>query len=271
MDTRPIGVFDSGLGGLTVVKKLREVLPHEDIVYFGDTGRVPYGTKGRETILRYARQDMQLLLNHDVKLIVAACGTVSSFVTEELTRRLPVPFLSVLAPAAQKAAALSSTGRIGVLGTSATVHSKSYGKAIRGIRADAVVLGKACPMFVPLAENGYIHGHPMALPFAQEYLESLKKEDLDVVILGCTHYPLLFETIHQVLGDSCRYVDTGAEAALSAQAYLTLHSLRKESEEPGRLTLMVSDLTDSFADTAALFLGEPVEEKEIQVVSADAL
>lgn len=132
MDTRPIGVFDSGLGGLTVVKKLREVLPHEDIVYFGDTGRVPYGTKGRETILRYARQDMQLLLNHDVKLIVAACGTVSSFVTEELTRRLPVPFLSVLAPAAQKAAALSSTGRIGVLGTSATVPQQKLWKSHSG-------------------------------------------------------------------------------------------------------------------------------------------
>lgn len=271
MDPRPIGVFDSGMGGLTVVKKLREVLPRENIVYFGDTGRVPYGTKGRETILRYARQDMQLLLDQDVKLIVAACGTVSSFMTPALMAEMPVPVISVLAPAAQRAAALSATGRIGVLGTSATVHSKSYGKAIRAIRPDAVVLGKACPMFVPLAENGYIHGHPMALPFAQEYLESFRQEDLDVVILGCTHYPLLYETIRQVLGDDCRYVDTGVETALAVQEYLTRCGLGSDAEEPGSLTLMVSDLTDSFAATAALFLEEPVQPDSIRVVSADSL
>lgn len=213
MDSRPIGVFDSGLGGLTVVKKLQEVLPQEDIVYFGDTGRFPYGTKGRETILRYARQDMAAFAESGRQ---ADCGGLRHrefFYDRGNDQASAVPFLSVLAPAAQKAAALSSTGRIGVLGTSATVKSKSYGRAIRNIRSDAVVLGKACPMFVPLAENGYIHGDPKALPFAQEYLEGLKEENLDVVILGCTHYPLLFESIYAVLGDSCRYVDTGAETA----------------------------------------------------------
>ena len=257
LDHRPIGVFDSGLGGLTAVKKLREVMPEESIVYFGDTGRVPYGTKGRETILRYARQDMQFLLSKNVKLLVAACGTVSSMMTDAMAAALPAPFLSVIQPAARRAAACSKTGRIGVLGTAATVRSGSYAAALRSLRPDAEVISAACPMFVPLVENGCCE-HPAARLFAAEYVQPLLAAGVDAVILGCTHYPLLLPVLRELFGPDCALIDPGAETALAARDLLTARGMRRLSGQGG-ISLFVSDLTDSFEPVAARFLQAPVE------------
>lgn len=261
MDNRPIGVFDSGLGGLTAVKKLRERMPNEKIIYFGDTGRVPYGSKGAEIIRRYAAQDYAFLLSQGVKLILAACGTVSSVVTDEMSDGLPVPLLRVIDPAARAAARISRTGRIGVLGTAATIRSGSYARAIRAVRPDAEVFTKACPIFVPLVECGYAH-HPATHAFAEEYLAELLPHDVDTLVLGCTHYPLLADTIADIA--HCPLVDTGEQAALAAEALLREKGLCA-GQPQGGVDFYVSDLTDTFEEEASRFLGAPVEGRASRV------
>ena len=261
MDNRPIGVFDSGLGGLTTVKKLRERMPSEHIIYFGDTGRVPYGTKGVEIIRRYAAQDCAFLLSQGVKLVVAACGTASSCVTDGMAARLPVPFLRVIDPAARAAVRVSRSGRIGVIGTAATIRSDSYARAIRALRPDAQVFSQACPIFVPLVEFGYAH-HPAAHIFAEEYLSNLLPHDIDTLVLGCTHYPLLADTIADIA--RCPLIDTGEQAALAAEELLREKGLCAEQKQGG-VDFYVSDLTDAFEAEASRFLGAPVEGRAGQV------
>ena len=201
MDTRPIGVFDSGLGGLTAVRQLRRVLPGEDIVYFGDTGRVPYGSRGRETIIQYARQDIGFLLSKNVKFIVAACGTVSSTYPPAEAAHLPVPFTGVVGAAARCAAAATRTGRIGIIGTQATIRSGSYQALLRQLVPDAQLFAKACPLFVPLVENGYVDdGNPVTKLVIADYLTELRDTGIDTLILGCTHYPLLERLIGEFMG-----------------------------------------------------------------------
>lgn len=270
MDNRSIGVFDSGLGGLTTVKELRELLPHEDIIYFGDTSRVPYGSRSRDTILKYARQDIRFLLTHDVKLIIIACGTVSSILTDPVCEDYGVPVIRVLGPAAQAACAANRDGGIGVIGTSATVRSGAYGKAIRSIKSGARVVGKACPLLVPLVENGFIdRDNPVTRMVVEGYLRDLKDEAIDTVILGCTHYPLLYPVIFDILGADITLIDAGKETARYAAASLKAMALMNGRDGDGQTRYFVSDRPDDFAATAERFLGASIKE-DVSVIDIEA-
>lgn len=270
-DSRPIGVFDSGLGGLTTVRQLLRRLPHENIVYFGDTGRVPYGTRGEEVIRRYAAQDCALLMQHDVKIIIAACGTVSS-VAPGVLRDLPVPTISVVNPASRVAASVTKNGIIGVLGTAATVKSGSYAKAVKAARPDVKIHAIACPMFVPLVENGW-NGQKddIARLAVERYLQPLKRAGADTVILGCTHFPLLAPVIQDFLGDTVILVDAGEEAARVCQVQLAeAGMLNREDKGNGDVEYYVSDQPSGFSALAERFLGVPVK-KNVHVVDPGLL
>lgn len=271
MDKRPIGVFDSGLGGLTAVRELRRILPGEDIVYFGDTGRVPYGTRGSAIIRQYARQDIAFLLGQGVKLILAACGTVSSTYPPEDAAGLPVPYLGVVEPTARAAAAASRSGKVGVIGTAATVRSGSYERALHGLRPEAQTIARACPLFVPLVENGRIApDDPVSALVAEEYLEPVRGAGVDTLILGCTHYPLLAGVIGRAMGPGVALIDSGREAALAVQRRLEADGLLNGGG--GSARYYVTDSTDQFAAMAALCLDEgahgPVEHVPIEQIAA---
>lgn len=257
MDNRPIGVFDSGLGGLTAVRQLRRVLPGEDIVYFGDTGRVPYGSRGRDIIVQYARQDIGFLLSKDVKFIVAACGTVSSTYPPAEASHLPVPFTGVVGATARRAAAVTKNGRIGVIGTQATIRSGSYQSLLKELVPGAQLFARACPLFVPLVENGYIdEGNPVTRLVIADYLTELRDTGIDTLILGCTHYPLLEGLIGEFMGPDVTLIDPGkstADALVDALGALELLNGRAEG---GQAEFYVSDTTESFAEAEALFLGK---------------
>ena len=261
MDNRPIGVFDSGLGGLTGVRELRRLLPGEDIVYFGDTGRVPYGSRSHETILQYARQDIAFLLSQNVKCIMAACGTVSSTYPAEEAAKLPVPYMGVVAAAARRAARATRSRKIGVIGTSATIRSHSYEQMLRLLVPGVEITARPCPLFVPLVENGYVDGaaadrrQVTELVIAQ-YLEPVRAAGVDTLILGCTHYPLLAGMIGAYMGPGVTLIDPGQAAADDLGMLLAGKGLRSGRTEGGRTRFFVSDVPDSFVRTADLFLGE---------------
>ena len=262
MNNAPIGVFDSGVGGLTCVKELAKLLPHEDIVYLGDTARVPYGTRSKETIAGYTEQDMAFLRGHDVKMILVACGTASSIImsNSSFSENSEPVFSGVVKPAAHAACAATKSGRIGVIATSATIKSGSYGKVIRSINPSAKVIGKACPMFVPLVENGYVA--PDCAPtryFAEEYLECMKREKVDTLILGCTHYPHLSETISDIMGSEVKLISSSAELARFAVKTLTFNDELAEREENGRIKLYCTDSVELFSENVERFLGEGFE------------
>ncbi len=264
----PIGVFDSGLGGLTAVRELRKLLPGEDIIYFGDTGRVPYGTRGRDTILKYARQDLAFLLSQKVKTIIAACGTVSSTLSNEEGGALPVGYTGVVQAAAKAAVQKSKTGRIGVLGTEATIRSGSYQRELAALNAKVQTVAAACPLFVPLVENGHFaRDDAMANLAAQEYLGAIKKAEVDVVILGCTHYPLLFDMLQKQFGSSVCLIDPGCEAALAVQEHMKDKGMINKRESGGAVRYYVSDDPERFATLASVFLQEDrkVEAEIIEI------
>ena len=260
MDNRPIGVFDSGLGGLTGVRELRKRLPNENIVYFGDTGRVPYGSRSPETILRYARQDIAFLLSKDVKCIMAACGTVSSIYPAAEAAKLPVPYLGVVDAAAREAAFVTRNRRIGVIGTAATIRSRSYETVLRKLVPGVEITARPCPLFVPLVEAGYVDHSALdkqqvtRLVIAQ-YLAEVREAGVDTLILGCTHYPLIKEMIGWYMGRNVTLVDPAQTAAHHLERTLSEHGL-KGNHEKGEAHFYVSDVPDSFAQTADLFLGE---------------
>ena len=255
MDTRPIGVFDSGLGGLTAVRQLRRVLPGEDIIYFGDTGRVPYGSRGRQTILQYTRQDIRFLLSQNVKFLMAACGTVSStYPTAEATR-LPVPYTGVVGAAARKAAEATRNRRIGVIGTAATIRSGSYAALLRELVPDAVITARACPLFVPLVENGRVEpGDPITTPAIDLYLREVRDAGVDTLILGCTHFPLLAGAISAYMGSGVRLIDSGAAGARALARLLGEEGLRSPRRSFGRTACYASGDAKEFARVAELFL-----------------
>lgn len=253
-----IGVFDSGVGGITAVKELNRILPNEDIIYFGDTARIPYGSRSKETILKYAAEDVAFLKTHKIKMIIAACGTVSSIIgTKPLTDDMP--FTGVLLPAAQAACSATKNGKIGVIGTQATIKSGSYGKAIKTIRPNTFVVGKACPLFVPLVENGYTElGNPVATLVAEQYLKPVKAEGVDTLILGCTHYPLLKDIIRDIMGEDVVLISPGEEAAKFANLCLMEQNLLNDREDKGRNIFYVSDSVDMFEENVKQFLGHEV-------------
>ena len=267
MDTRPIGVFDSGLGGLTALRELANLLPQEELIYFGDTGRVPYGSRSPETIIRYARQDVAFLLGFRPKAIVIACGTVSTTALDTLRAEYDLPIFGVVEPAVQTAADLSQSGHIGLIGTSATIRSGAYERALSHLRPEARVTARACPLFVPLVENGrYAPGDPVTELVAREYLEPFRAVGVDTLILGCTHYPLLRQVITQVMGPQVALVDVGAQCARWVVEYLTRQDLLAGAAGSGSRRYFVSDSTSDFGNLASIFLGQDVSG---QVEQAD--
>ncbi|MBD5145320.1 MAG: glutamate racemase [Ruminococcus sp.] len=256
MNNNAIGVFDSGLGGLTCLKELNKLIPGENVIYFGDTARLPYGTRSRETVLEYAHQDIAFVKSKNVKMIIAACGTVSSVLGSGKTSDGEIPFTGVLLPAAQAACGITRNGKVGVIGTEATIKSGSYGKAIRGIRPDVSVIGAACPLFVPLVENGFTaRDNKVAQLVTEQYLAPIKKEGVDTLILGCTHYPIIKDVISDFMGDSVTLVSSGEEAAKYAYKMLMSREMLSDREENGTNTYYTSDSIELFEENARAFLG----------------
>ena len=259
MDNRPIGVFDSGLGGLTAVRHLRNILPGENIVYFGDTGRVPYGTRSRDTIRRYASEDCQLLLANDVKYIIAACGTVSS-VAQDILTDLPVPAIGVVQATAAAAISATRNGRIGIIGTSATIRSASFENALKSMNPEVTVTATPCPLFVSLVESGWIQpDDEVAVPMVRRYLADVKTAGVDTLILGCTHFPLLSPIIQRELGDEVVLIDSGRETAIAC-AHALKESGSLAQREQGSAKYFVSDQPEGFSQVAEIFLGQSVEQ-----------
>ena len=244
MNNAAIGVFDSGVGGLTCVEELVKLMPNENIVYLGDTARIPYGTRSRETIAEYAKQDIAFLEEHNVKMVLVACGTVSSvLMSNPLFEGSSISeYSGVVVPAVHAACAATKNNKIGVIGTSATIKSGSYGKVIREINPDIKVVGKACPMFVPLVENGYtaVDSVP-ARCIAEEYLAVMKKENVDTLILGCTHYPHLSNLISDIMGDRVTLISSGAELAKYALKTMSYNDSLCERSEQGTLEFYCTD------------------------------
>ena len=256
MDPRPIGVCDSGLGGLTAVRRLREVLPEEDIVFLGDTGRLPYGGKRPETILRYAKEDLAFLLGQNVKAVVVACGTISSIALSRL-EGLPVPVRGVVEGAAKRAAAVTKNRRVGILGTEAALRSGAYVRALRALCPEIGTLAAACPRFVPLIEAG--HTEPEEAPLraaVEEYLAPIRDFGADTVILGCTHYPLISAAIRGFLGEQAALVDVAAEAVDGMKRLLTEQGALCRRGRKGSLICNVTGSPEHFAALAGRFLPE---------------
>ncbi|HQP10366.1 MAG TPA: glutamate racemase [Candidatus Omnitrophota bacterium] len=259
----PIGVFDSGLGGLTVVRELMRQLPSEDIVYFGDTARVPYGTKSKEAIIRFSRENTRILLQYKVKMVVVACNTSSSYALDILRKEFRVPIVGVIGPGARKAIAMTKAGNVGVIATSATVASGQYEKSIKQCDGGIRVVSQACPLFVPLAEEGWAD-KPVTFEIAREYLKPLKKSGIDTLILGCTHYPLLKAALQKAVGKSVVLVDSAKEVALEVDGILTSLGRKRTEKKVGRYRFLISDRPQAFKKLAKNFLGREI--KHIQKV-----
>lgn len=270
-DRRAIGVFDSGLGGLTVVKELRRVLPNEDIVYFGDTGRVPYGTRSRDTIRKYAAQDERFLLTHNVKAIIAACGTVSS-VASDLAKDLPVPYFEVVSHAAKSAVNATKNRKIGVIGTAATINSGQHEKHIKALMPEAEVTACSCSMFVPLVEEGWYSAEDIVVTeTVRRYLEPIMKSGADTLILGCTHYPVLSGAIKKVLGNGVTLINAGVATAEAVKDYLDNHGLLNNGEKSGDTDFFVSDKPDSFRRIASVLLDSDIDDGKVEQVNISSL
>jgi len=259
MPESPIGVFDSGVGGLTVLKALRELLPNENRIYFGDTARVPYGTKSPKTIIRYSLENARLLQSYGVKMVVVACNTSSAHALDILKTALPFPIVGVVEPGAQEAVRHTRSGRIGVIGTEATVKSEAYRKAIVSINPFCKVFQKACPLFVPLIEEGWLND-PITKQVAERYLRELREAEVDTLVLGCTHYPLIKEVLKEVFPQATLVDSAQAVATLVKRL---LPSVREGSR--GEVKILVSDKTERFVKIAQLIMGEPVEIEEVKV------
>ncbi len=272
-DKRPIGVFDSGLGGLTVVRELIKVMPYEDIVYFGDTGRVPYGTRSNETIYKYTKQDESFLLSKNVKMIIAACGTVSS-VASKTGELLPVPFVEVVSHAAKRAVEVTNNGRIGVIATPATIKSNSYKSHIHTLDKNAQVFQNDCPLLVPLVEAGWINRDDIVITeTARRYLEPLKTQGVDVLIMGCTHYPVITDIIRDIMGNDVTLVNTGEYTAIAALNQLIVENMRNDTTKIGSQKYFVSDKTEAFTKTASILMGTDFtgEVQEVDIHSVKEL
>ncbi len=268
----PIGVFDSGVGGLTVAKEIMKQLPNENIIYFGDTARVPYGNKSRETVTEYSRQITTFLLSKKVKAIVIACNTASAFALETLSKEFPeVPMIGVVLPGARAAAEASQNGKIGVIGTAGTVRSGLYERYLTGIRPDCQVYGQACPLFVPLVEEGWAND-PITEQVVHRYIDPLLDNWVDTIVLGCTHYPLLKDVIEQVAGPDVTLVNPAYETALELKQMLTEGDLlADERKKKGNYTysnhtFFVSDGAEQFRAFANSILPcEMIETKDVNV------
>ena len=257
MDMRPIGVFDSGLGGLTAVHSLWKILPEENLIYFGDTARVPYGGRSKETILKYARQDVRFLRSFDLKAILIACGTVTTTSLDTLQTENDLPIVGVVEPTCRRALLVTKTKKVGMIATLASVRSGAYEATLRRLDPTVEVICKPCPLFVPLVENGrFRRGDIVIETVAREYLEPLKETGIDTLILGCTHYPLLTEIIGDIMGPGVTLVSAGEESAFELKRMLKARNLRADEDRQGESEFYVSDRAEDFERIASVFLGE---------------
>jgi len=249
-----IGIFDSGVGGLTVLRELTRALPQEDTIYFGDTARVPYGTKSPDTVIRYSQEIASFLIKRDIKLLVVACNTASAVALPTLRRSLPVPVVGVIEPGAKRAAEVTRSGVVGVIGTSGTIRSSAYSRAIKRLNPEISVLAKPCPLFVPLAEEGWID-NDVTLMTARLYLEELREAQVDTLVLGCTHYPLLKKIIAEVMGPEVTLVDSAEETARTVASILQAKNMLRPPAELGNHHYYVTDVPAGFIRVGNRFLG----------------
>ncbi len=265
MNDAPIGVFDSGIGGLTVVAAIMQALPDENVVYVGDTARVPYGPKSPETVVRYSRQIVAWLLGQRVKAIVIACNTATAHALETLQRECPVPVIGVVQPGARAAVRTTRNGYIGVIGTTGTINSGAYHRAIAALSPDAMVVGAACPLFVPLAEEGWVD-HPATRLIAESYLQPIRDARVDTLVLGCTHYPLLAPIIADVVGPGVQLVDSAAETANALRDVLRQHAIdASANRRPAHHRFVATDAPDTFRRVGQRFIGPALDGVETTV------
>ena len=261
----PIGVFDSGVGGLTVMREIIRNLPNENIEYFGDTARVPYGSKSKETVLRYSRQIVHFLRTKNVKAIVVACNTASALALDTLEKEIDIPIIGVVRPGAAVAAETTKNKRIGVIATSSTIKSELYPSYIKEREPEAEVFGKACPLFVPLVEEGWTDDD-ITRDVAKRYLKDLLDKDIDTLIMGCTHYPLLRKMLRSICGESINLVNPAYETAICLKALLDRHGLANDSDAKGCYNFYVSDSAGSFTEFAGrIFPGADINTREIAI------
>ncbi|NOY88386.1 MAG: glutamate racemase [FCB group bacterium] len=260
----PIGIFDSGVGGLTVFREIIKFLPYEDIIYFGDVGRTPYGGRSKEIIISFTTQDVAFLIDQNVKFIISACNTASSVALEEIQQSYSIETIGVIEPGAKAAIEKTKKGRIGVIGTHATINSNAYAKIIHNFEPKIKVFSLACPLFVPLVEEGYIDREATYL-IAQDYLQTMLDVKVDTLVLGCTHYPLLKDVITDVMGKKVTLIDSGEETARIVYQKMTENNLLnpKASQRPGvqgEYKFYVSDVPEKFSKVASRFLGQEVQK-----------
>ena len=257
----PVGVFDSGVGGLTVAREIMRNLPDEKIVYFGDTARVPYGSKSKDTIIRYSRQIIRFLKTQKVKAIVIACNTASALALEEVEKELDIPILGVLKPGARVAASVTRNKKIGVIGTESTINSRMYDRFIRAQDPEISVYGKACPLFVPLVEEGWLKD-PVTEEVARRYLDELMRQGIDSLILGCTHYPLLRSLVQKIVGEKVTLVNPAYETAKELERLLQREGMQNhagKADPAERYRFFVSDAADKFKNFANSILPYDIE------------
>lgn len=255
----PIGIFDSGIGGLTVVKHIHRVLPREDLIYLGDTARVPYGTKSAPTVIRFACEDTRFLLQHRVKAVVVACNTASAWALPTLEQSFSLPIFGVILPGASAALNMSRNQRIGIIGTSATIRSQAYTRCILARNAGAQVFAKACPLLVPLVEEGWMD-HPVTVQVLKEYLKPLLRHGIDTLVLGCTHYPLLKPALRKVVNRRLALVDSGASCATDVRERLQSYQLLSQNRRRiGKIWPFVTDEVERFQELAKRFLNARTE------------
>lgn len=255
----PIGVFDSGIGGLTVARSLFEILPNENIIYFGDTARLPYGTKSKETVTRYSIEITKFLLNKNVKMVVVACNTASSVALNYLRKISDVPVIGVIKPGSKAAISKTNNFKIGVIGTLGTIQSFAYKTQIHKYDRNINVFSKACSLFVQLAEDGWTE-NKIAEMIAKEYLEEFKTQNIDTLILGCTHYPILKKTISKILGKKIKLIDSGEETAKEVKRILGEKNLLNTQKKKGQHKFYVTDFQKKFKEISERFLGQPIHD-----------
>lgn len=259
MKNQAIGIFDSGIGGLTVLKELRANLPKEQLIYFGDTARIPYGTKSEKLVQQYALEDAAFLVQHKVKMIVVACNTASAMAIDLLKERLDIPVVGVVLPGSVGAIRDTKNNSIGVIGTSATINSNAYARAVKeNAKQNVEVFSQACPLLVPLVEEGWLAGRVAELVL-ENYLKDILKNNIDTLILGCTHYPLLRGAIQQVVGPNIKLVDSGSETARFVEEILRQNNLQNKGSKKADDLFFVSDIPQKFEEIGSRFLGETLQ------------
>ncbi|MBK7595707.1 MAG: glutamate racemase [Gemmatimonadetes bacterium] len=268
MNTAPIGVFDSGIGGLTVVRAIHALLPNESTLYLGDTARVPYGSKSPETVRRYAREILAWLEQHQVKAVVVACNTATAHALDELRAVATVPVIGVIEPGARAAAAASRGGTVGVIGTAGTILSGAYRRALHRVRPELAVVEQACPLFVPLVEEGWFE-HPATRLVAEEYLAPLRAAGVDTIVLGCTHYPMLSGLIGDVLGPDVVRIDSAQETARELAGVLRAQELEAPPGTAVHHRWAATDDVARFARVGSIFVGEPLDVIELAALGSE--